>query len=102
MTTVAHTPGPWEVSDEAVLSKNLNEYGNWIVVNCQRELTAQDRANLQLIAAAPDLLHAVQVAREVFNSRLDEEHCLADRPLDWSDLKRAMDAAITKAKGGAA
>lgn len=46
-----------------------------------------------LIAAAPVLLRAVKIAREVFNSRLDVEHCLAG-PLDWRGLMAAMDTAI--------
>jgi len=50
-----HTPGPWEVLDGAIVSKQVNAYGNFIVVNCERERTEEDAANLDLIAAAPEL-----------------------------------------------
>ncbi len=51
-----HTKGPWKVMDRAILSDKLNAYGNWIIAECNRELTDEDTANLTLVAACPDLL----------------------------------------------
>jgi hypothetical protein len=58
-----HTQGPWEVLDGAILSKDLNAYGNWIIATCNRERTAEDKVNLRLIAAAPEMLEALKFAR---------------------------------------
>lgn len=41
------------------------------------------------------LRRAVQIAREVFNSRIDSEHCCSG-PVDWENLKAAMDKALGK------
>ena len=49
------TEGPWHVADDQVLSDGLNDYGNWYVCGIKRDLTTQDRANLTLIAAAPEM-----------------------------------------------
>jgi hypothetical protein len=51
----AHTPGPWRVVDGAILSDQINTYGNWIVAGIERDRTDEDEANLRLIAAAPAL-----------------------------------------------
>lgn len=61
-TAPAWTPGPWRVSDGAILSDKLNDYGNFIVADCRRELTAQDKASLALIAAAPEMAQTIQDA----------------------------------------
>lgn len=66
---VVHTPGPWRV-DETVA---LGAYGVWTDGECMRQvcrvyngvddsLPRQERdANARLIAAAPELLEALQV-----------------------------------------
>ncbi len=56
-----HTPGPWKYLDGVILSKELNDYGNWHVAKIQKGevMTKQDVANAYLIAAAPDLLEAL-------------------------------------------
>ena len=64
-----------------------------------RGRTAEELEEIaRLIAAAPLLLRAVKIAREVFNSRVDVEHCLAG-PLDWVGLMSSMDTAIAATKG---
>lgn len=55
-----HTPGPWEVFDGIILCEKINSYGNWYVAGIQREHTKEDKANLRLISAAPDLLEALK------------------------------------------
>ena len=55
---MSYTKGPWKVLDGAILSDKINDYGNWIVASCNRDLTVEDGENLRLIAAAPDLLEA--------------------------------------------
>ena len=65
------TQGKWEVSDGAVLSENINAYGNWIICSCDRERTQEDEDNLHLIAAAPELLAACKLAQEKIYQRCE-------------------------------
>ena len=50
----------WRVMDGAILSDKINDYGNFIVVSCERERTKQDEDNLNLIAMAPKLLESLK------------------------------------------
>lgn len=107
MGNVTHTRGPWRYyADLPSVEPNWHTITTdskmRVIANIHIEPgNAMDTANAGVLTAAPELLHAVKVAREVFNSRIDEEHCLAG-PVNWADLMRAMDAAIAKAEGGAA
>lgn len=83
------TPGPWKALDGAILSETLNHYGNFVVCDCRRELTPQDVANLRLIAAAPDLLEALEEC---------ESFLSVHRPDAVTTLSIAR-VAITKATG---
>ena len=65
----AHTPGPWLVSDEyqgahALLGVYIDQKNSGRVArtfaNCLVKTDAECRANARLIAAAPDLLAALQ------------------------------------------
>ena len=100
MSKTTHTPGPWRVSFEggttqirAANNESLmcdETYYPWVPENY---------ADWYLIAAAPDLLKALEYARdtilELINRRGSE---CEGRDEDWvADI----DAAITKAKGGA-
>ena len=88
-----HTPGPWKVLDGAVLSEELNAYGNWIVVSCQRERTPQDEANLRLIASAPAMLEALQAYELAVDKGIEAS------PELWANAARLSHAAINLARG---
>lgn len=92
--TVAHTLGPWEVDDGFVASVN-----GWIICDphCKRgpEDRAERDANAALIAAAPELLAALEAVVAAFAPRGDKRHMLEDMPC-LIDAR----AAIAKARGG--
>jgi len=80
-----HTPGPWELSYLTVKTDD-----GFYVADCDKSLLippAQMLANARLIAAAPDLLEALEMCVKV-----------AGRKTVEFDAARA---AIAKAKGGA-
>jgi len=52
MSTSKHTPGPLQALDGALLCKDVNQYGNFIVADCCRERTPEDNANLERLALA--------------------------------------------------
>jgi hypothetical protein len=93
--TVSHTPGPWQAFNGYLVRKCVGEscapiahvdtpYRHGIgVVKGHREV----EANIRLIAAAPDLLEALELARQWLVYRANEE-----------DLAK-VDAAIKKARG---
>lgn len=81
-----HTPGPWNVSPPCELSPRYSVYHNGPLVYVDR------REDAQLIAAAPDLLAALQIAEAALDAYSGGES---------SDLS-TIRAAIAKATGGAA
>jgi len=87
-----HTPGPWEAHDDdgtgtlpCVLSDKVNAGGNFYVAQCNVFEDAR------LIASAPDLLYALQLARDVVLA-------LSGRDKYREELD-VMDAAIARAEG---
>jgi hypothetical protein len=91
-TAVAHTPGPWAVSD--------NHGKRYIEPVGDNEPVAQitkgpnSEANARLIAAAPELLEALVVMCREFELKIPD-HCNAD----WYEEFNAARAAIAKATG---
>lgn len=100
----AHTPGPWEVRP-CLLTKNLDiclpvESGKTAVIS-----TAWgNEANARLIAAAPDLLNALEEALGLrlvgtSNPNIHDDQILPVE-VTMGELRRAR-AAIAKARGEA-
>ncbi len=97
-----HTPGPWEVMDSFYPS--IKEvFGASFKISCvmwATDLTEEDyqkrRADLRLIAAAPELLEAVKALIEGYENT--EHTGLMDMQVCGSDIIKAR-AAIAKATG---
>lgn len=96
-----HTPGPWIVDpiDKEYVVPAADPGGTGICVLSPMDNTdelwkfgAETQANARLIAAAPDLLDALQALTELYNT---DEGCRA-----LPEYKGAR-AAIAKATGGA-
>ena len=85
----AHTPGPWKAHPQALLGVHQPELQCWI---------PQNRADAQLIAAAPDLLEALE---QTLNAMIHLELSDSSKK-EWEAAKAAAYAAIAKATGGAA
>jgi hypothetical protein len=88
---MTHTPGPWAVglrADQTIYTKDLLRVAT---VECPRK---EWKANARLIAAAPDLLEALEMVRDADNDRA------ADKMETIPDIARAkIDRAIAKARG---
>jgi hypothetical protein len=82
MTYAAHTPGPWRVVSDGI--------SHWIEIEPNKiALIKANKADRDLIAAAPDLLKACLDALLV-------EQVMGDAD---SELARRLHAAIVKAQG---
>lgn len=83
-----HTPGPWYVEDDerGILTTVTSDYGDIDYLTLPNH-----RANACIIAAAPELLEALEAI--VNRSEVDHEVCIRQ-----PDYDRAL-AAINKAKG---
>lgn len=118
MVNSKHTPGPWAFTDAMYGIDNMrvngviDAAGNG-VANCGFDYgnRRESIANAQLIAAAPDMLAALEQAAYV-DDLVKEIAALIDGKgptkaqlddLDWQRIKRdeMRAAAIAKAKGGA-
>lgn len=97
-TPVSHTPGPWEVGDNGVCTDLMvycNDALGSRVANCSDSghgiTNEQDKANARLIAAAPELLEALQAAQR--RLELIDDNCqpaVAVRLLIGSALAKAV------------
>lgn len=86
---MTHTPGPWEVTDYGVEFEGARFGEVAFVVSKEREQFEATEANARLIAAAPDLLSAL----EDFISALD------GGAVNYDYLAASARAAIAKARG---
>ena len=103
-----HTPGPWRVDIDRAIVADSQARGIWRTVVADLGLPtspngAQEReANAHLIAAAPDLLEALEeLVVTADNMRAWIERQAAATPEDHAAIARAR-AAIAKAKGESA
>jgi len=67
-----HTPGPWEIEPHSTIDKEFN-VGPGISVDYDDVDHAEQDANAKLIAAAPDLLEALNYCISVFDAQLDQK-----------------------------
>lgn len=93
-----HTPGPWRIGDVRANGEVLIHGDRQIVASAiqgHREYTAE--ANARLIAAAPDLLDALEELRRWFDDNVStyEPHCSPEYAEMWERVRKA----ISKARG---
>lgn len=106
-----HTPGPWEIFGEDISSPGVPciviEVGQKRIAEvCSSfnedtedlELTAEDSANAALIAAAPDMLGALEIVLESMQSLFQ---CTADPQLKESlrVITEEIGKTVKKARG---
>ena len=92
MSETKHTPGPWTVREYPHLAHPFTQSLYEIEFGGEGELicdTVYERSDANLIAAAPDMLAALEDAREALNKP----------PFINSQTLKCIDAAIAKAKG---
>lgn len=85
-----HTPGPWHVSDGWVQTDT-----SAVCMISRHALDERELADARLIAAAPDLLEALEL---ILETRIQEKHMWSASPGE-SPLHDRCLAAIAKAKG---
>lgn len=57
---IKHTPGPWEFVDNSLVGPKLDDKPIWLRPIIFRSETGINSYDAQLIAAAPDMLEALQ------------------------------------------
>ena len=92
-----HTPGPWHVFTEDGSVGTIEAENGVVVAQAQQTRSLRQdlkqverRANARLIAAAPELLEALEYFKR---------HIGGDASCDLQTLLHLADAAIAKAKG---
>ena len=103
---IRHTPGPWELGEyENALGYDCMtggvkvgpvyldgaQYGQKTCAEIEADQLARMMADARLIAAAPDLLEALEGILPYLEEDPDDD--------EYSELVRAVHTAITKAKG---
>lgn len=92
-----HTPGPWKVVENGGRMVGVMKGRSWVVYKSGNDcmMTDELEANANLIAAAPDLLEALEL---LLLTRTQERHLQGLKPGE-SPLHDRCHAAIAKAKG---
>ena len=105
---VAHTPGPWLIEWNAAQggeghyitdSKDMVELSRIAAVLFHDDADGETRANAHLIAAAPQLLEALQTTAKNLRSWKAASNSGIKTFDSWLEV---VEEAIAKAKGGAA
>jgi hypothetical protein len=108
MKTTNHTPGPWAIHERAKDSRTHISNGAHII--CTLGTTRTDGSpnhtpNARLIAAAPDLLSALDSCLEIMiraiGERLPIQQGTECEETDWQTAIRNAREALRKAKGAA-
>lgn len=97
-----HTPGPWIVGqpeDHPYMVQKMDDEEYWFhsIADCEvgENMTEEEgKANARLIAAAPELLEALEDCLKF----LEQENKRYYRDGEWSEVTKAK-SAIAKAKG---
>lgn len=95
---MAHTPGPWvvrEPEDGELLEVHAERGGELI---CFPVWTPNERANISLIAAAPELLAALKEAYDALDYAQAQVDSDADR-MHITRCRRKIKPVIDKAEG---
>jgi hypothetical protein len=96
-----HTPGPWQVNGNLVSAPHYGWQGAWIAEVYHKDLYSQTddslkaEANTRLIAAAPDMLDALQQAVRALNTAPR----FAIQETDSYRIAAKLDAVIRQATG---
>lgn len=102
MADQKHTPGPWDVFEGTVCiyTTTLEKGAGVAMAGMAARTPEEQQANARLIAAAPELLEAVELL--LFSSEwADETGYVQDVGfMDLGDIQAKARAAVTKAKGG--
>lgn len=86
-----HTPGPWRIYRQGNHIRIGPDFGHVVaVVYLDKDFLDTDRADAELISAAPELLEALEIAVKFFNNNG------GDADYTWLPV---LKAAIAKAKG---
>jgi len=101
-----HTPGPWECGDEIKGESPLMVYCNDAtgqrIADCTNDLTfhsrEEKRANACLIAAAPEMLEALEPFKHYEDWPERAAHEMTGVRLSFGEFRKIL-AAIAKAEG---
>ncbi len=97
MTKTEHTKGPWKACEHGVIADTITSHGNFYVASAIDPENAEDKANMLLLAAAPDLLAACEASIVLIKNTWPMEHGNPEVGKAWG----LVEAAIYKARGNA-
>ena len=90
----AHTPGPWTVGGD---TQFMNQVEIWPAIGCAYGVGPEVIANAHLIAAAPDLLEALEKIAVLYEKDIDADNY--EQAANAYEMRCIARAAIAKAKG---
>ena len=105
--TMKHTPGPWTVdamgfiyaSADSELPENSNQGAQLVLAKLLSHSTVRTAGNASLIAAAPDLLAAMEGIINLHGKACNGLPFSENETQEWTNAHYVARAAIRKAKG---
>ena len=86
-----HNSGPWKITHTAINGYRVNDSTGWGVAIVLKDVN--DKANARLIAAAPQMLEALEMADELI------DQLVIDNTDGYAEERAHIRAAIAAAKG---
>jgi len=113
---VTYTPGPWRSVESGTVNlpafdiEASKKTGGWRLITClassthtSAEYDEQMKANAHLIAAAPELLEALEALVDLDGhayAACNSTACVCGQEEKYEEVSRRARAAVLKAKGG--
>ena len=96
-----HTPGPWEVLDDECCTSVVIEYGDICDIVQDDRPEAENLANARLIAAATEMLEALEMAQFIIDlgkcTESQDAICLCF--CNYDKMVDMVEGALKKARG---
>ena len=97
-----HTPGPWEVLEDKSMISVVTECAEICDIVHDVRPVSENLANARLIAAAPEMLEALESVLRVVdlgNASGDSAEAFAEWSQEHETMAQAVYAAVKKARG---
>lgn len=95
-----HTPGPWLIIYRGLTSREIGSNAYVCHAEAYGYNGREAEANANLIAAAPDLLEALEAQTNWFIATQLPILTLGEQKIWWTEIGNPSQNAISKAKGG--
>lgn len=100
MSENKHTPGPWVATTTPAGKGKVTDSNGFSIANTTAGPYLEQRTNARLIAAAPEMLEALEKAAPYIPGNACDAKAALNKPVSECYILPMVQDAIAKAKGG--